>query len=333
MSQSPRFQPNLPAYPHIPRALVAISQPGSEEFQILPGATATVSAFDRSFHFGDSLYEVARTYQGILFAFSDHMARLDRSAQLALFDDMPAPSLIGQMVSATCAAYLKQYGNTELYVRTTVSRGVGDVQIDRRSAGAPYVVVIVKDLYRAGRNPDDNLRFWPQRWSLAVRRRNLTTALPPAMKSGNYLNSVLALAEAQAQGSDDALMLDYRGYATEGTTSNFFVVSGGEVWTAPLSVGVLAGVTRGLVLETCEQLRIPLRERLMTRYDVLEADEMFLSSSTREIQPIVSLDSRLVGDGQPGPITHQVAVGVRERIGRWCAEHAQESLWTRQSAE
>ncbi len=306
----------------IPRSIVALQDPETAQFQILDGADAYISVFDRSFHFGDSLYEVARSYHGILFAFDDHVARLRRSASLAHFEELPDLDQLAQMVREACAAFFARYGNVEVYVRTTISRGVGDVNIDRRGCGKPYAVVLVKDLQRAPSEP-----LAPQRWVVAARRRNLVTALDPAMKSGNYLNSVLALAEAQSYGADDALMLDHRGYATEGTTSNFFVVKHGEIWTAPLSVGILAGVTRAQVLETCRDLAIPLRERLLSRYDLQHVDELFLSSSTREVQPIVALDGRPVGDGQPGPLTLRIAAGLRARIDAWCQAHAGDSLW------
>ncbi len=306
----------------IPRSIVALQDPETAQFQILAGEDARVSAFDRSFHFGDSLYEVARSYRGILFAFDDHVTRLKRSANLAHFEELPDLEQLTNMVRDACQEFFLRFGNVEVYVRTTISRGVGDVNIDRTGCGKPYAMVIVKDLRR-----DPSAPLQPQRWVVARRRRNLVTALDPAMKSGNYLNSVLALAEAQSYGADDALMLDHRGYATEGTTSNFFVVKRGEVWTAPLSVGILAGVTRAQVLETCLELSIPVRERLLSRYDLQDVDELFLSSSTREVQPICALDGRPVADGEPGPITQRVAAGLRRRIDAWCDAHAGESLW------
>jgi branched-chain amino acid aminotransferase len=312
----------------IPRSIVALQDPETAQYQIMPGEEARISAFDRSFHFGDSLYEVARSYNGILYAFDEHITRLRRSASLAHFEELPDLDQLGRMVHDACHAFFARYGNVEVYVRTTISRGVGDVNIDRQSSGRPYALVIVKDLRGGGQTPGaPSAPLPPQKWVVARRRRNLVSALDPAMKSGNYLNSVLALAEAQSYGADDALMLDHRGYATEGTTSNFFVAKHGEVWTAPLSVGILAGVTRAQVLETCRDLAIPVRERLMSRYDLQHVDELFLSSSTREVQAIGTLDGRQVGDGGPGPLTARIAVGLRTRIDAWCAEHAANSLW------
>ena len=322
----------------IPRSIVAILDPETQEIRVTAGEKAMVSVFDRSFHFGDSLYEVARSYGGTLYALGDHIARLQRSASLAHFEELPDMDLVAGMVREACQQFFLQFGNVEVYVRTTISRGIGDVNIDRRAAGKPYAVVIVKDLRKpvaeGQEMTDESARlastppqFIPQRWVVVARRRNLVTALTPAMKSGNYLNSVLALAEAQAQGGDDALMLDHRGYATEGTTSNFFAVHGEEVWTAPLDIGILAGVTRAQVLETCHDLDIPVRERLLSRYDLTRMSELFLSSSTREVQPIVAMDGRAVGNGQPGPVTQRIATGLRARIARWCEAHRSESLW------
>jgi branched-chain amino acid aminotransferase len=208
-----------------------------------------------------------------------------------------------------------------VYVRLTISRGIGDLNIDPRCAGPAYALVIVKQLAPHGRAAPG------VHWAIVKRRRNLRCALDPAMKSGNYLNSVLALAEAQALGADDALMLDYQGFVTEGTTSNFYAVNGGTVWTAPLSLGILAGVTRGWVLQLCRELGIPLVARCFTAFDLQGCEELLLSSSTREVQAITRLDGRLVGTGEPGPVTLALQAGMDDLVRQFVATHRAQSLF------
>lgn len=313
--------------PPVLRSIVAIQDPPEAgrpaRVRILPGVEAVVSAFDRSFHFGDSIYEVARTYGGILFSLGEHLERLHESARLARFDPPPDAGLVEAMIRDACHAFFRTWGDHEVYVRATVSRGVGDLQIDRRSAGPPYVLVIVKDLGERPAGIDEQGVHW---W-LVERRRNLRSALDPAMKSGNYLNNVLALAEAQAEGADDALMLDHDGCVTEGTTSNFYAVIDGCVWTAPPEVGILRGVTRGWLLQAAHELGIPLQERRFGLAELGRANELFLSSSTREVQLITCLSGRTIGDGRPGPLARRLHAGLRERIDRYCHQHRAASLF------
>ena len=303
------------------QAVVLLQEPGSDRVRFVAPGEPCISAFDRSLHFGDSLYEVARTYEGILFSFDEHLRRLHASAALAKFDSLPPDALMAAMVHDGCRRFFEQFGRQDVYVRLTVSRGVGDLNIDRRTAGSPYALVIVKAL---GKPASQGAGV---HWAIVARTRNLRTALDPAMKSGNYLNNVLALAEAQWLGADDALLLDYQGFVTEGTTSNFYAVRDGAVWTAPLSLGILAGVTRAWVLQLCGQLGISLVERGFTAADLQGCEELFLSSSTREVQAITRLDGKSVGQGAVGPVTQRLQIGMRTLIERFCAEHRGLSLF------
>jgi branched-chain amino acid aminotransferase len=310
--------------PPIPaRAVVALHDPAADTFALYSPHAARVSVFDRSFHFGDSLYEVVRTYAGIPFALDDHLLRLHASAQLADFATLPGDGLLLAMVQAACRKFFDEFGRVDVYVRLTISRGESDLSIDRRASGPPYAIVVVKDVPQR----PTGLGGPGVHWALVERRRNARSALDPAMKSGNYLNNVLALAEAQTLGCDDALMLDPCGRVTEGTTSNFFCVRQDTVLTAPPEVGVLRGITRELVLRLCGEAGLPVVEAPFGPETLWVADEMFLSSSTREVQAISRLSGRQVGTGEAGPITTELHRRLRAWITTWQRDHADQSLW------
>lgn len=282
-----------------------------------------VSAFDRSFHFGDSLYEVTRSYEGVLFSLDEHMRRLCASAKLAMYEVPIDTDMILSMVRETCRAFFRKFGNTDIYVRITVSRGAGDLNIDRSCSSEPYPLVFVKELEKFS----DRLYQEGVHYAVVSRRRNLPSALDPAMKSGNYLNNVLAMSEARKMGAQDALMLNYQGFVTEGTTNNVYAVKDGEIWTAPLSVGILAGITRDWIFEICRAQGISIQEKLFTAADLVTCQEMFLSSATKEVMPITKLSGQPVGSGKPGPVTKKVHQGLKQLIAQYLKTHRTESLY------
>lgn len=296
---------------NIPKKVkVAISVPGRAQFEVVSAEKAVVSVFDRSFHFGDSVYEVVRTYEGVLFGLKDHFARLRKSMELALWEKQPDFEMLEGMLKETVRQYCQEYGFENLYVRITVSRGVGDTNIDPTTSGEPYAVVIAKAL------PD-----WPEwhytkgvEFSTVNRRRNSIDALSPAIKSGNYLNNVLAIVEAKNRGGSDALMLNASGFVTEGTTNNIFAVKNGSVWTPSLDAGILDGITRKIVLRLCTELKIDAKEKLFTLSELLNSQEVFLSSTTREIVPITKIDGQKVSDGLPGTVTQKLHAALRAHI-------------------
>lgn len=307
------------------KALVALSDldNGAVPFRIVAAEEARVSAFDRSFHFGDSLYEVTRSYEGVLFSLEEHMRRFIHSAELAMYEVRPDTDLIATMVRETCRAFFRKYGNRDVYVRIVMSRGIGEINIDRAVSSAPCYFVFVKEL----ESYPTRLYTEGVHYALVDRRRNLQAALDPAMKSGNYLNNVLALAEAKKMGASDAIMLNYQGFVTEGTTNNVHMVKNGEIWTAPLSIGILAGITRDWIFEVCKKEKIPIQERLFTAADLYTADEMFLSSATKEVMPITTLSGRPVGKGKPGPVTQRLHKAFRTLIEDYTKKHKTESLY------
>ena len=296
---------------HIPeKSKVAISFPGRSDFRVVPPNEAYVRVFDRSFHFGDSVYEVVRTYDGVLFGMKEHTDRLRNSMKLGLWAHLPDFSLIERMIKDTCRQYFSEFGRKDLYVRVTVSRGIGDTNIDPTTCGQPYAVVIAKEIPPA---PDWHATKGVE-FATVQRRRNSHEALPPSMKSGNYLNNVLAIVEAKHNGGSDAVMVNAHGFVTEGTTNNLFIVKNGVVWTPSMDAGILEGITRAMILNLCRQHKIPVEERLFTIQDVFSCEELFLSSTTREIVPITKLDGQAIGNAKPGPVTVSLRKLLREHI-------------------
>lgn len=281
--------------------------------QILREDEARIPVLDRGFLFGDSVYEVMRTIGHVPFAWIEHLRRLRESAAgLGMALDLDDAQVMSR-VQATVA----QSGFPECYVRIIVTRGTGTApNIDLAYAtGKPRWLVLVREL------PPGPTR--PVHLAVVERLRNDRRALDPAVKSGNYLNSVLGLAEARARGATDCLFLNVAGHVTEASTANVFVVQGGVVRTPPLTAGILAGVTRGLLLAHCRQCGIPVEECDLTLAQVRAADELFLSSSLRDVLPVTHLDGAPFRGGGIGPLTARLQADfpalaqrlVRERHG------------------
>lgn len=266
--------------------------------QLMDLSEARVPVNDRSFLFGDSLYEVIATRKGKPFFSDDHLTRLRATAEgvhMALpWDDNWFKSQI--------RLGLNELPIDEVYVRIIVSRGSGDFNIDVDSTSTePLVVFIFKPL------PSIAERFENEGYVLAVpeTRRNHPKSLNPAFKTGNYLNNILCLYEAKAKGADDALILDLDGHVTEATTSNLFIVKNKVVWTAPLEVGILDGITRRYMLDQARALGLETRVEPFSMEAVREADEVFVSSTIKGAMPVCRIDDQEYPKGY-GPVTRQL---------------------------
>lgn len=261
--------------------------------EILPPEEARVPYDDRGFLYGDSVYEVVRTYQGVPFALPAHLDRLERSAAALELALPPRERLTGWLRETLEAA-----SNPESYLRLVVTRGSGPISLDPTTAAEPRTVILAKPL--------EPYPAWMYARGIAVAipavRRNARVALDPAVKSGNYLNNVLALGQARRAGFDDALLLDVNGRVTEGSSANVFVVQGGRVRTPSLETGLLSGVTRAELLHLLKAEGLPARECELGVEEVLGADEVWLTSTLREILPVRRVDATLIGSGSPGPL-------------------------------
>jgi branched-chain amino acid aminotransferase len=260
---------------------------------------AKISVFDRGFLYGDSVYETIGTVRGRLFALSDHLDRLERSAE-RLSLRLPPRAAIEEAIRETLAAA----GNAESRVRVIVTRGGGKLDLDPASAGEPRLVVIAGPL--GGPTPE----MYERGVAVAIVSvtRNLPGAIDPAIKSGNYLNNVMALSEARRRpGVHEAILLAATGSVAEGASSNVFAVKGDEILTPALSVGILAGVTRDKVVQLARTSGIGCRElEFLAPDDLRTADEIFLTSAARGVLPVTQIDGRPVGGGMPGPVTRRM---------------------------
>jgi branched-chain amino acid aminotransferase len=281
---------------------------------VVPAEEARVSVLDNGFAFGDSVYEVLRTYAGLAFEPGRHFRRLRASAARLGFE-VPATD---RDLLAQVDGLLARAPKGESYVRIIVTRGVGDCSYDFAKVVGPTVVMIQKPLatYPA-RHYEQGIRV-----AAVDIRRNHPRALDPAIKSSNLLNNILAAREAQSRGCDEPLLLNQEGFLAEGASTNLFVVWEGAILTPPLSAGILAGITREVVIELVAGLGLPCHEKPLELDALLGADEAFMTSTTREVVPVRQVDDSLIGDGRPGPYTCRVMDAFRAYAPAHCGSAA-----------
>ena len=286
--------------------------------QVFDREHAVISVFDHGFLYGEGIYETLRTYNGLPFLLDRHLSRLRRSAgMLALpipltdaeiatrfAETMRAAGLGGNASSAKSAG-----GDQEAYIRILVTRGIGELSYDPAATPTPSIVVIVK--HHAETVPEVYERG--VKVVLVATVRNHPGSVNPIIKSNNLINSALAMQEAVKRGAFEGVMRNYRGELAECSTANIFVVKGGTVLTPPLDSGLLAGITREFLFEIAAEAGIPMREQVLKDADVFGADEAFLTSTTREIVPIVNVDDRTIGTGKPGDVTKRLLAEFRRR--------------------
>ncbi|MFO7562908.1 MAG: aminotransferase class IV [Enhygromyxa sp.] len=265
-------------------------------------ADATISVFDRGFLYGDSVYETLRTAGGRVVDLGAHLDRLRRSAEGIAFELPFGDAEIAEALEQTLAAA----GNDDSRIRVIVTRGTGPIALDTRLAESPLLVVIVSPLVLPSAEEYE-------RGISAVLVPDREGSIRPGLKTGNYLGNILALRRAHELGAEDAIMCNPDGAVAEGATSNLFMVVAGSVHTPSLATGVLAGITRDMVIRLLrERLGLPTCERTVLPGELRGADELFLTSSVRGIMPVTTLDGEVVGEGRAGPITRRVMLAYDE---------------------
>ena len=263
--------------------------------QFLDETNAKVSVFDHGLLYGDGIFEGIRAYNGRVFKLKEHIDRLFYSAKAILLNIPLSHAEIMRAVVDTC----RQNGIRDGYIRLLVTRGVGGLGLNPNRCKKPSVIVIA-----------DKIQLYPAEMYergldiiTVPTVRNLHSALNPAIKSLNYLNNILAKIEANNGGCEEAIMLNSEGYVSECTGDNIFIIKDGQMFTPPLSAGALYGITRGVVMELARLSGLPVSEPNLTRYDLFNADECFLTGTGAELIPVVKIDGRVVGTGKPGQIT------------------------------
>jgi branched-chain amino acid aminotransferase len=260
--------------------------------------SAKISVFDHGLLYGDGVFEGIRAYHGRVFKLKEHIDRLFYSAKAIL---LKIPMTHAELMRATVLACRKN-NLRDGYIRLLVTRGIGSLGLNPKSCGRPSVIIIAGTIQL----------YPPSLYAKGMEivtvptTRNLHSAVNPAIKSLNYLNNILAKIEANNAGVEEAVMLNAEGYVAECTGDNLFIIKEGRLLTPPLSAGALYGITRQTVIEIAREAGFEVSEPNLTRYDLFNADECFLTGTGAEIIPVTKIDGRVIGTGKPGALTKKL---------------------------
>ena len=256
---------------------------------------ARVSVFDHGLLYGDGVFEGIRFYSGRVFRLPEHVDRLFASAKAIMLELPWSREEVVENTLEVIRANQLQDG----YVRLLVTRGVGSLGLSPESCPRPSMIIIAADIQLY---PESDYDVGLKVVTCATRRPT-HSSLSPQVKSLNYLNNVMAKVEATGAGGREGLMLNEQGYVAECTGDNVFIVKNGVVLTPPVADGGLDGITRGVIFELGQKLEVTIEEKTLTRFDIITADECFLTGTAAEVIPAVELDHRPIGEGVPGPVT------------------------------
>jgi branched-chain amino acid aminotransferase len=264
---------------------------------------AKISVFDHGLLYGDGLFEGIRAYNGRVFRLKEHIDRLFYSAKGILLNLPMSHADVMEAVIQTCRRNKLRDG----YIRLVVTRGIGTLGLNPNRCKNPSLIII------AGKIQLYPAEYYERGLEIITvpTVRNLHSALNPAIKSLNYLNNILAKIEANNSGCEEAIMLNAEGFVSECTGDNIFILKEGELLTPPLAAGALYGVTRKVVMEIARESGIPVREPNLSRYDMFNADECFLTGTGAELVPVIKIDGRVIGTGKPGSITRKLVAQYR----------------------
>lgn len=276
--------------------------------RLVPKKDAKISVFDHGLLYGDGVFEGIRAYHGRVFMLEAHIDRLFRSAHaIVLAIPMTKAALIRAVV-ATCKANRIVNG----YIRLVVTRGIGTLGLNPYSCRKPQVIIIADAIQLYSRE----LYAQGLRVVTAGSLRNHSESLSPCIKSLNYLNNIMAKLEAINAGVEEVVMLNPQGNVAEASGDNIFIFKGNQLLTPPTSAGSLEGITRNVVMDLARRRGYEVREITLTRYDLYNADEMFLTGTAAEIIGVADMDRRVIGSGKPGRRTLELTAGYRELTAR-----------------
>jgi branched-chain amino acid aminotransferase len=275
---------------------------------------AVISVLDHGFLYGEGVYEVMRTYRRRPFLYGAHVDRLRRSAGMI---DLGVPFTDAELlarIEETATVFYDAAGEsgrgTEMYIRVLLTRGVGQMTYDPAACPVPTLIIIIKPQL----DPPAEAYEKGVKVVLVPVVRNHPFSINPLIKSNNLLNNALAAQFALRQGGFEAIMRNYRSEISECSQSNLFVVKDGSVLTPPIEAGLLAGITRAFVFDVGKACGVAVREMTLSDRDLFDADEMFLTSTTREIVPIVTVGDSQIGNGTPGPVTRRLLTEFRRQV-------------------
>ncbi len=274
--------------------------------EIFSEANAKISVFDRGFLYGDSVFETIRTYQKRGFALDEHLRRLYESAARVWIEPKVEISALKSEVEQALALFPLP----EAYLRLMFTRGSAGLGLAPNEAMSCQVVMILAPLNLP---PSTDYERGIRAISLKQQRPQDGTSAAGA-KIGNYLPAVLAYRETQKQNAKEALFVDAQGEVAEGATSNLFWVKDGRLFTPPLAAGILDGITRRYVLKSAQKLQLRVVEKRAPLSELIAADELFISSSIREVMPVTTLDEQPIASGTVGPLTEQIRRQFRKFV-------------------
>lgn len=269
---------------------------------------AKISVFDHGLLYGDGVFEGIRSYRSLVFKLKEHIDRLYESAHTIMLE---IPMSKEQMIKAVINT-LKVNKLKDAYIRLIVTRGPGDLGLDPRKCKRATIIIIT-----------DKITLYPEelyKKGLKIitvpTLRNVSEALNPQIKSLNYLNNVMAKIEAVNSGYQEAIMMNALGFVAECTGDNLFIIKDKQLYTPSTAMGTLRGITRDCVIDIAKKAKIPAHECILSRHEIFNAQECFLTGTAAEIIPVVSVDGRQIGNGKPGDITHSLMREFKKITGK-----------------
>ncbi len=272
--------------------------------EFFPKKDAKISVFDHGLLYGDGIFEGIRAYDGYVFKLDEHINRFFNAARAISLELPNSKEEIKEIILESC----RKNGITSGYIRLVATRGVGDLGLSPKKCPKASLICIAATI--ALYPPE----FYQKGLKVitAVQRRNRATIIDPQIKSLNYLNNILARIEADNRGAPEALMLTEEGLVAECTGDNIYIIKDGCIWTPPIYMGILDGITRSTVIELARQKGYEVKETPFTLYNVYCADEVFLSGTAAELIAVTEIDGRIVGDGSAGPVTLELLDAFQE---------------------
>jgi branched-chain amino acid aminotransferase len=271
-----------------------------------PKSEAKISVFDHGLLYGDGVFEGIRAYSGIVFRLKDHIDRLFSSAHMMMLSIPVGKEEMLKIVLET----LRKNNFRDAYIRLVVTRGVGDLGLNPKKCPKPTIIAITDTISLHKSEAKEQGVTAMISWV----KRDPVDATSHEIKSLNYLNSIMAKIEANISGVDEAICLDKNGYVCEGVAENIFMVKGGRLFTPPSCTGALPGITAQAVKDIAKKLRYDTEEKIITPYDLFNADEIFFTGTAAEIVPVKEINKRQINDGKPGPITKKLMQEFTELV-------------------